>query len=245
MPTEAIDVPSLEGFYAEGLITEVVGRLKSGKEATVYCCRAHPATGAALLAAKVYRPLAHRAFKNDAVYQQGRVILDARTRRAYRKKTRRGRTAQFGLWTSHEFETLRALHAAGADVPRPLARSGPAILMDYVGDGSGPAPVLDGVHLSSDEAAVLFGQVMRNVELFLACNVIHADLSGFNILYRPGRVTIIDFPQAVDPRFNPSALPLLTRDIHNVCAYFGRYGVEADPQRLAKHLWARFLRAEL
>ena len=116
MPTEAIDVPSLEGFYAEGLITEVVGRLKSGKEATVYCCRAHPATGAALLAAKVYRPLAHRAFKNDAVYQQGRVILDARTRRAYRKKTRRGRGAQFGLWLGRRAPLLKVKKRPGSPV---------------------------------------------------------------------------------------------------------------------------------
>ena len=42
--------------------------VKSGKEATVYCCQAHPSTGAKLLAAKVYRSRNNRSFKNDVIY---------------------------------------------------------------------------------------------------------------------------------------------------------------------------------
>src|SRR5207245_350234 len=61
-------------FYEARLITGIDHVVKSGKEATVYCCRAHPATGAEFLAAKVYRPRQVRSFQNDAVYQQGRVI---------------------------------------------------------------------------------------------------------------------------------------------------------------------------
>ncbi|MCB0231717.1 MAG: hypothetical protein KDH90_21780, partial [Anaerolineae bacterium] len=43
-------------FYRDNVITEVVARVKGGKEANVYCCRAHPKTGMDLIAAKVYRP---------------------------------------------------------------------------------------------------------------------------------------------------------------------------------------------
>lgn len=245
MRTQPIQVPSLEEFCYENLITDVLGSLQTGKEATVYCCRAHPSTGAEFLAAKVYRPLAYRSFRDDAVYQEGRVIVDRRLRRAYRKKTRTGRQVQFGLWVEHEFETLKMLHAAGADVPRPVARSGPAVLMEYVGDAESAAPLLRNVSLARGEAKLLFDVVRRNVELFLACNRVHADLSAFNILYSQEGLKIIDFPQAVDPRFNLNALALLERDIHNVCRHFERYGVHSDASALARGLWRRFLKGEL
>jgi RIO kinase 1 len=56
---------------------------------------------------------------------------------------------------------------------------------------------------------------------------------------------IIDFPQAVDPRFNSNALELLERDIDRICAYVGRFGVAADAWRLSRDLWSRFVRSEL
>src|SRR2546430_17425234 len=73
---------ALDDFFAQGLITNVLYEVKSGKEATVYCCEAHPSTGVELLAAKFYRARQHRNFKNDSVYQEGRAILDKRVRRA-------------------------------------------------------------------------------------------------------------------------------------------------------------------
>ena len=119
------------------------------------------------------------------------------------------------------------------------------MLMDYLGDADTPAPMLHDVALDPQEARRLFHRVMRNVELWLACDRVHADLSAFNILYWQGQVTIIDFPQAVDPRSNPSAQALLTRDVENVCRYFARYGVWVNPTRIANDLWRRFLRGEL
>jgi RIO kinase 1 len=245
MPKEEMALRSLNSFCDEGLITEVLGIVKSGKEATVYCCRAAPSSGAELLAAKVYRPRRFRTFKDDAVYQDGRVILDARFRRAVRRKTRTGRGVQSGLWVSSEFETLTLLWEAGADVPKPIARSGSAILMEYVGDGESAAPMLNRVCLPWSEARPLFDLLLRNVELWLACNLVHADLSPFNILYWKGGIKVIDFPQAVDARFNRNAFALLRRDVDNVCRHFAKYGVRADPSRLAGDLWNSYLRAEL
>src|SRR5260370_31846427 len=79
---------ALDSFFAQGLITEVLYTVKSGKEATVYCCQAHPSTGAKLLAAKVYRPRNHRSFKNDAVYPEARGILERHVRPALDNKSR-------------------------------------------------------------------------------------------------------------------------------------------------------------
>jgi hypothetical protein len=137
--SRAAQVELPHSFYEANLITEVLQVVQSGKEATVYCCRAHPSTGVEYLAAKVYRPRAFRSFQNDAVYLQGRSVhgideqgavrlgrgkINRRLSRAVRKKSRTGREAQFGSWISQEFGILGRLHAAGADVPRPVEWAG-------------------------------------------------------------------------------------------------------------------------
>jgi RIO kinase 1 len=239
------DSSPLAPFFAEGLITDLIRTEKSGKEGTVYCCRADPSTGYELLAAKVYRPRTHRAFKNDAVYQEGRVILNKRDARAVACKSDWGRQTKFGIWIGHEFETLTQLHALGSDVPRPLRMSGSAILMEYVGDEEAAAPKLKEVQLEAHEVRPLFNRMMQNIELWLANDLVHGDLSAYNVLYWDGAITVIDFPQAVDPRANANARDLLQRDIDNVCHYWDEYGVRTDPNRIAQHLWHRFLRSEL
>jgi RIO kinase 1 len=235
----------LDTLFGDGWITEVLHQVKSGKEATVYCCRAHQRTGRELLAAKIYRERRHRDFANDAIYQEGRVIGNKRDRRAVRKKTSYGHEVQAAMWTGHEFQTLQVLHAAGAAVPRPYAMLESAILMDYVGDVDDPAPHLQRVDLEADEARRLFSQVLRNIELWLSCGYVHGDLSAFNILYWEGEITVIDFPQAVDPRANRNAEALLRRDVENVCRYFSRYGLRVDPDRFSAQLWRRYLNGEL
>lgn len=236
----------LEHVREEGLVTEFVRPIRSGKEASVFLCRSEPAfSGAELVVAKRYHDRHQRNFRNDDVYVEGRVMLDERADRALQKKTGFGRAVQQGWWIATEYETLTALHGAGVAVPRPIALDGSLILMEYVGDEEEAAPQLRNVRPDEDEAPELFEQVLRNVQLALVQNVVHADLSPFNILYWDGALTIIDLPQAVDARFNPNARDLLTRDLRNVCTYFARFGVDRDPEELAADLWTEWEFADL
>ena len=240
---------SLERFYEDDLIADVLSAVKSGKEATVYCCAGGPATERAYVAAKVYRPRMFRSLQNDALYREsraqrdteGRAVRNDRRWRAHQRSSR-GQQERVATWISAEFQMQRLLYEAGADVPQPFAQIGNALLMDYVGEGVEAAPLLREVRLERDEAQGLFEQVLRNIELFLRCDCIHGDLSAYNILYQPGQVTIIDFAQAVDPRYNLQVYPLLLRDVERVCRSFARFGVEAEADRLASAMWDRYLR---
>lgn len=241
---EQLDV--IESFIDQGLVADVLGVVKSGKEATVYCCEGGPASGRALVAAKVYRSRNVRQFSNDAAYRDGRLRnLERRQARAIIAGSRAGREIAFDRWVTDEYETLRLLHRAGADVPEPVALAGSVILMEYVGDDDAPAPVLASVRLDPAEARAVFERLLRNVELALACDRVHGDLSAYNVLYHRGVVRVIDFPQAVDARFNANALSLLERDVERLCAHFARFGVQADARRIARNLWGGFLRSEL
>jgi RIO kinase 1 len=241
-------VSSLAQFYDQDLITDVLHVVKSGKEATVYCCAADSSTGIDYLAAKVYRPRMFRSLKNDAIYRQsriqydrdGRVVRGGGRHHSTGKSSERGRAARVNSWIEYEFQTQSLLYDNGADVPKPVAQIGNAVLMEYIGDVGQPALTLREVTLEREEALPLFECILRNVELSLAHNRIHGDLSEYNILYWQGEVTMIDFAQAVDPRYNPDIFSLLLRDIERVCSYFADYGVAADAQELANEIWLRF-----
>src|SRR5579863_5278384 len=232
---------AFDAFISDGLISEVLYEVRSGKEATVYCCRGAEAAGREFVAAKVYRPLERRGFRNDAIYQTGRDIpLDSRSKRALANKSRHGRNVQFGTWINAEFQVMRMLHDAGADVPEVFARSGNALLMEYFGDERGAAPMLFRAGLSREDAGATLRKIIENVTLWLANHLVHGDLSPYNLLYWEGRIVAIDFPQAVDARVNPAARSLLVRDLENVCGYFSKYGIRADAERIANALWANY-----
>lgn len=239
-------VEELEPFIDEGFIEEVIRPVKSGKEADVYLCAAAGTTGEKLVGAKVYRSVHQRGFKNDSLYREGtHAELNARTRRAVAKKTSHGKDVLFGTWIRHELETLEILHGAGARVPRPIRSADRALLMTWIGDEDGAAPHLRQVRPDPVDAQRWFRTLVQQVALFLANNRVHADLSEYNILVWDGEPAVIDFPQAVDPRFNRNALDLLNRDLENLGRYFGRLGVESDPHRLAGEMWSRWLHSDL
>ncbi len=239
---------SLGRFREQRWIDDILRVVKGGKEATVYLCRAHETTGHEWLAAKVYRPRKFRNLKNDWLYREGRGDLDeagnAITNKgllhAIHKRTEMGRQLLHASWLEHEYKTMVKLHAAGADVPQPFAAEDNAILMQYFGDEVMGAPTLNEVDLDRSEARPLFERVVYNLELMLAQERVHGDLSAFNILYWEGEIALIDFPQAIHPEINRSAYPIFLRDVTRICDYFRRQGVKSDPVRLAEGLWAKY-----
>lgn len=241
---------SLTPLYNQKLITDVLQEAHSGKEATVYCCTAHPSTGVEYLAAKIYRPRMFRSLRNDAIYRFSRVQRDeegqaehgnSRRGSAATRKSEKGRAAQVAAWIEYEYQTQRLMYEHGADVPRPFAQVGNAVLMEYIGDLEQPAPRLSDVTLETEEAHGHFARILHNIELALTHGRIHGDLSEYNILYWQGKCTLIDFAQAVDPYHSSDVFSLFARDIARICQHFAYYGVQADPRALARMIWTRHM----
>ena len=235
---------SLGGFYVDEWFTDILFRVKGGKEATVYCCQAHPATGHELIAAKVFRPRIFRAMKNDSLYKTGRLIKsgegkypDERTARALKKRSAYGLFLDSYSWCQHEVSMLETLYAAGVNVPRVLTSSPNAILMEFVGDEVMGAPILHAVTLERDEAQALYEGLIEDVRRMLQSFVVHADLSAYNVLYWDGEARIIDLPQAIDALRHPQGYELFARDIERLATYFRRQGVDVDAPTVAFDLW--------
>jgi len=236
---------SLRPFRQDQWISDVLNLVKGGKEASVYLCAADPSSPRELIAAKVYRPRMFRNLKNDHHYRHGRIrldqdgleIVDERMEKAIQGRTDYGQKLLHTSWIEHEYRTLNILHKAGCDVPKPFASGNNAILMEFIGDHRVAAPTLNNIRLDHQEAKRLFQRTLHNIDLMLAHERVHADLSAYNLLYWEGEITLIDFPQAVNPYRNPQAYALFQRDMKRICEYFAAQGVQSDPNELAQRMW--------
>ena len=97
------------------------------------------------------------------------------------------------------------------------------------------------LRLKKEEAKRLYAKVIRNIEIFLSLEMVHADLSAYNIIYWLGDIKVIDMPQTVDGLYNSNAFELLKRDVYNVFNYFARFGVEGNPLDVVFDLWDRYI----
>ncbi len=233
----------LDPLLADGVIDEVVTRLKSGKEADVWLVR----HAGQVVAAKVYRARHARSFKNDAAYKEGRQVRNSRTQRAMDRGSRFGRAAAEEAWKTKEADALYRLHAAGLHVPRPVLFYEGVLLMELVVDVQGrPAPRLIDASLGPEQAAHLYAALRSQVVGMLACDLIHGDLSPYNVLLGGNGPVVIDFPQVVGAAHNGQAESFFLRDLRNIHQFFAAL----DPalrtaQGDGREIWRAYLRREL
>src|SRR5512133_567021 len=233
----------LAPLLADGVIDEIVARLKSGKEADVWLVR----HGGEIVAAKVYKARHARNFKNNAAYQEGRHVRNTRTQRAMDRGSRFGQEASEDAWKAKESDALHRLHAAGVRVPRPVLFFEGVLLMEVVVDGHGhPAPRLVDAHVPADQAAAMYADIRKQAIGMLACDLIHGDLSPYNVLVGSNGPVIIDLPQVVGAAHNSQAEAFFLRDIQNIHRFFAAL----DPALRAaegdgREVWRAYVRREL
>ncbi len=227
----------LQPLVEDGVIDAVIRQLMSGKEAMVFIVRC----GDAIRCAKIYKEANKRAFRQAVDYTENRKTKNSRRARAMEKRTRYGRKAQEEAWQSAEVDALYRLAAAGVRVPTPYNFHEGVLLMELVTGADGePAPRLDDVEFTADEARAHHHALMMQVVRMLCAGVVHADLSEFNVLLGSTGPVIIDLPQAVDAAGNNHAKSMLERDVRNLTNYFGRYAPELLTTEYGKEIWSLY-----
>ncbi|MCQ8118672.1 PA4780 family RIO1-like protein kinase [Methylomonas rosea] len=232
----------LEPLIDSGLVDEVIGSLKSGKEAAVYVVRC----GTEICCAKVYKDADQRSFKQSVLYQEGRKVRNSRRARAMEKGSSYGRKEQESAWQNAEVTALYRLADAGVRVPKPYNFIDGVLLMELVADGDGhPAPRLNDLEMPAELArqyhAFLIGQIVR----MLCDGLVHGDLSEYNVLVGIDGPVIIDLPQAVDAAGNNNARAMLERDVANMAAYFGQFAPELLKTNFGKEMWKLYQTGDL
>ncbi len=227
----------IESLVKDGLVSEVLRQLMSGKEATVYVVRC----GDEIRCAKVYKDAKQRSFRQSASYQEGRRVKNSRQARAMEKGSRYGKQMQEEAWQNSEVDALYRLAAAGVRVPTPHLCFEGVLLMELVVDAHGhAAPRLNDVELNEALALEYHAYLLRQVVKMLCAGMIHGDLSEFNILVDGEGPVIIDLPQAVDAAGNNNAFSMLERDVRNLAEFFGQFAPVLRGTEYAKEMWALY-----
>ncbi|HSC75010.1 MAG TPA: PA4780 family RIO1-like protein kinase [Pseudomonadales bacterium] len=232
----------IKPLIEDGIIDDVLRQLKSGKEAAVYLVRC----GQHVRCAKVYKEANQRSFRQAVEYQEGRKVKNSRRARAMEKGSSYGKREQESAWQTAEADALYRLASVGVRVPKTHGFFEGVLIMDVVEDTDGnPAPRLNDVMMTPDEARTWHAQLIREVVLMLCAGMVHGDLSEFNILLAADGPVIIDLPQAVDAVNNNHAARLLERDVDNLAEYFGRFAPELLHTKYGQEMWKIYANGDL
>jgi RIO kinase 1 len=234
---------SLDLLVADGIIDVVLGQLKTGKEAEVWLVQ----RAEEVLAAKIYKERHHRQFRNNAAYKEGRQVRNSRTQRAMAKGSRFGQQASEDAWKSAEADALYKLHALGVRVPKPELFYEGILLMEVVIDATGhPAPRLIDAAVTKENARTLYEDLRRQTIAMLHGDLIHGDLSPFNVLLAWNGPTVIDFPQSIAAAHNNSAEGFFKRDLDNLRKFFAAIDPSLEQNRGdADEIWRAYVRRDL
>ncbi|MHA2212361.1 MAG: serine protein kinase RIO [Candidatus Thorarchaeota archaeon] len=221
-----IDPPTMKTLYRllnRGTIMALHGAISTGKEANVY--RGETADGNSV-AVKIYRmSTAEMDFMIEYIMGDPRF-------RNIRRKSR----SLIPKWALKEFKNLKRYSEADVKVPAPVDIERNVLVMDFIGDHQSglPAPLLKNIDIPSP--VDVFNEIIEMIEIaYIKANLVHADLSEFNILWHDGPV-FIDVSQAVLTGHH-NAKKYLFRDIQNITQYFQKLGVETeDPGIIARHI---------
>lgn len=211
---EVFDRDTILGIYklmTDGVIDTIQYPVSTGKEGNVFA--AEDANGK-LVALKIYRT-SNATFNRIARYIEGdkrfRGITGSRRKVIY-------------AWASKEFRNLQRFEDAGVNVPSPIRFHRNMLVMKYIGTRRGPAPLLRGVPLDDPEA--VYQTIVDYMRLaYQKAQLVHADLSEYNILYYRKKPVIIDVGQAVLTD-HVNAKDFLKRDIDNINRYFRNLEVD-------------------
>jgi len=133
-------------------------------------------------------------------------------------------------WAKKEFKNLERLSEAKVRAPHPLKRLNNILIMDYIGDARKPAASLKETPIKNPEK--MYNTLIEYMtRMYQNAELVHADLSEYNILVYRQNPYIIDVGQGVLSD-HPRASEFLHRDIHNIIQFFRRYNIRADEQKI-------------
>ncbi|MCX8170328.1 MAG: serine protein kinase RIO [Candidatus Methanomethyliaceae archaeon] len=205
-----ITVMALYSIINKGIIGEMRGVVKSGKESRIYWAKGNNDED---LAVKIYLTSSMEFKKGILQYIHG----DPRFKvgKNYRKI--------IYTWAQKEFKNLIEAHSVGVSVPKPIHVFKNILVMEFIGSNGVSAPLLKDWPFLSEK---LLNQILNEVKkLYNNAKLVHADLSEYNIMVHEGKVYLIDFGQAV-PLTHPRNYEFLIRDINNILRFFRKAGIE-------------------
>ena len=199
-------------FLNSGVLYEVHGVVNAGKEARVYWGKNKEGKE---LAVKIYLTASAEFKKGMVKYIEGDYRF---------KGVKHDTRSLIFAWAQKEFRNLEQASRARVRVPHPVAVRNNVLVMEFIGKNGVNAPSLKEQAPSDPEAVyeVLLTYLER---LYRKADLVHGDLSEYNVMMWKGKPVVFDVAQAV-PTSHPMAKFFLQRDLANVNRFFSRLSVK-------------------
>jgi len=208
---------TLEKLISDRILDIVDFPISTGKEGNVF---RGVTPDKKFVAIKIYRT-SNATFKNISQY----IIGDPRFESIHNKH----KDLVFA-WTKKEFKNLERLKKINVNAPKPIIFSNNVLVMEYLGDEKRPAPLLKDVVLKNPKK--VFDTIIENIsKMYKKANLVHADISAFNIIIHKGKPYLIDLGQGVLLE-HPNSLVFFKRDVKNIVSYFKKYNIHADIEKI-------------
>ena len=203
-------------FLNRGIISEIFGAVKAGKEARLYWGKDSEQKE---LAIKIYLTV-------SAEFKRGMLpYIEGDPRFAH---VRRGTRSLVYAWTQKEFKNLQRAHDVGVRVPQPVAASKNVLVMEFIGEEGVTAPLLKEADLKKPQET-LQKLLIYVRKLYQEARLVHADLSEYNIMIWKNEPVLFDVSQSVLLE-HPMADRFLQRDLENLHRHFKRLDVDVSSQ---------------
>ncbi len=199
-------------FLKSGVLDEVHGVVSAGKESRVYQGKNKEGRE---LAVKIYLTSSAEFRKGMLKYIEGDYRF---------KGIKHDTRSLIFAWAQKEFRNLDQASRAKVRVPTPIAVRNNVLVMEFIGKDGANAPSLKEQAPANPEK--IYSSVMTNLaRLYRKADLVHGDLSEYNIMVWKRKPVIFDVSQAV-PTSHPMAEFLLRRDLTNLNRFFSRLGVK-------------------
>ena len=207
-------------------IESIYGAISSGKEAKVYPARTVDGNWIAL---KIYYVSTAQSKRALMKYTLG----DPRFESVKVTNTRQLVVA----WARKEFANLEKMYSNGVRVPKPYLVYENVLAMQFIGEDGVRAPLLK--ELADEEVTEeIYNDLLEQLKAMVQkAQLVHGDLSEYNVMVFDGLPYIIDVSQAVSVK-HENAKELLLRDIVNISNFFSSKGVSTkDPSTILGEIW--------
>jgi RIO kinase 1 len=211
-------------LFSKSLISRIDFIIARGKEADVYRAESGKDMEDQFVAIKIFRK-ENSGFQNRIKYIEGDPRFGGIKSTTF---------AIVNEWCKKEYGNLLVAEAAKVHAPRPYAFDGNVLVMEFLGEDGSPANMLK--HVDVDDPEKVLDTVIEDLRKLHQDDLVHADMSEYNILMLKDVPYLIDFGQAVHIK-HPDAHEFLVRDIYNLLHYFSKkYRIERDPDEVLKHI---------
>lgn len=210
----------LTKMISKHIIDTVDFPISTGKEANVF--KGTNKNGN--IAIKIYRD-STATFRNLSKY----ILGDPRF-----KNVKHSHRHLIQAWAKKEFKNLARMNDAKVRAPKPIFVLKNVLVMEYIGDDNSAAPMLKDVKIRKKRD--LFNELVEYTSmLYNEANLVHGDLSEYNVLINDNETVIIDVGQAV-VREHPMAEEFLIRDINNLVRYFRHLHLKINIEKVIKKI---------